>query len=121
MPFDCDHTRRTVWSRFLLRAVHSVWLYRSIKWTLAGLFLVAGILKLRDLRVLALTIDAFGLVPRTAIEPLAVLLPLVEVGAAVGLIFEVRGCLGVITGLIVGFIGVIGLLHDAADNGNRCG
>lgn len=90
-----------------MRLLHSVWLYRSIKSILAGLFIAAGALKLQDLDALALTIGAFGLVPRPAIEPLAILLPVVEVVAAAGLILEVRGCLGVITGLILGFIGAL--------------
>ena len=102
-----DYPQRTDWIRFLRQILHSVWLYRAIRWTLAGLFLMAGIIKLQDPKALALTIDAFGLIPRPVIVLLAVLLPIVEVTAAAGLIFEVRGCLGVITGLIVGFIGVL--------------
>jgi hypothetical protein len=39
----------------------SIWIYRIARFTLAGLFIVAGLIKLQRPEVFAVTIDAFGL------------------------------------------------------------
>jgi uncharacterized membrane protein YphA (DoxX/SURF4 family) len=71
------------------------------------LFLYAGVNKLLEPRSFAIVIDAFGLVPDPLIMPIAVALPILEIGAAVGLLFDVRGSLGALTGLLVFFIVVV--------------
>lgn len=68
---------------------------------------MAGIVKLYDPWALAQTIDAIGILPRECIVPVSLILPVVEVLAAAGLIFDVRGSLSVVTGLILLFIGIL--------------
>lgn len=57
---------------------------------------------------LAVVIDAYGIVPGAWSMPIAVSLAALETLAAVGLLFEVRGALTVITGLLVLFIAILG-------------
>lgn len=56
----------------------------------------------------ALLIQAYGLVPDVLLLPLAVLLPALEVLAGIGLLFDVRGSLGVVTALLILFIAILG-------------
>lgn len=74
---------------------------------LAGLFLSAGIIKLQNPEVFAVTIRAFGILPEAVIDPFSVLLPVVEVAAALGLIFDTRGALFIIGGLLALFIAIL--------------
>ena len=68
----------------------------------------AGIVKLVDPDSFAVIIDAYGLVPENWVIPLAVGLPAFEVLAAGGLLFEVRGSLALISGLLLLFMGILG-------------
>lgn len=90
------------------RVVRSLWLYRLVRLSLAGLFIWAGGMKLADPPAFAVIINDFGLVPGWSILPIAIALPLVEVIAAIGLIFDLRGSLAVITSLLVIFIAILG-------------
>ena len=74
---------------------------------LAALFLSAGIIKLQNPEVFAVTIRAFGILPEAFIDPFSILLPVVEVAAALGLIFDARGALFIISGLLVLFIAIL--------------
>lgn len=85
----------------------SVWTYRAVRLALAGAFLLAGVIKLADPAVLAVTIKAFGILPASWAGPLSVALPVVEVLAALGLLFDLRGSLGVIALLLLVFIAVL--------------
>ena len=86
----------------------AIWPYRLTRWILAGIFVYAGSVKLLDPASLATTIDAYGLVPGDWSMPLAVLLATLETAAAVALIFDVRGALGLITALLFLFIAILG-------------
>ena len=77
-----------------------IWTYRLIRWTLGGVFIYAGSLKLVSPVEFALMIDSFGLVPELLIMPVALLLPIVEVTAGIGLLFDVKGSLSIIAGLL---------------------
>lgn len=70
---------------------------------LGVLFLWAAILKLMDLEVFAATIGAFGLLPKPLVGLAAMILPLIELAAALGLILDARGSLAVIFGLLIMF------------------
>lgn len=83
------------------------WLARVVRWSLGGIFLYAGILKLQDLDAFAVVIHDFGLVPWRWIMPLAVGLSLLEVAAALGLVAGLRGALTTTAGLLLVFIGVL--------------
>lgn len=85
----------------------SLWLYRLVRWTLAVLFIWAGSMKLADPQAFAVIIRDFGLVPEWSVMPIALILPAVEVIAAFGLIFDIRGSLAVITGLMVLFVAIL--------------
>ncbi len=85
----------------------SGWIYRIVRIVYVLLFLYAGINKLLDSRSFAIVIDAFGLVPDPLIMPIAIVLPILEIVAAVGLLFDVHGSLGLVTGLLVFFMAVV--------------
>lgn len=89
-------------------SIKGIWVYRSIRWGLALVFLYAGATKLADPMAFAVIIEAYGLVPDTLLLPLAVALPALEVMAAIGLIFDLRGSLTTIAGLLALFIVVLG-------------
>jgi len=84
------------------------WVYRSLRWGLAFVFLYAGAIKLADPEAFAVIIEAYGLVPDTLLTPLAVALPALEVLAAVGLMLDLRGSLTIIAVLLSIFIAVLG-------------
>jgi len=85
-----------------------IWIYRSLRWGLALVFLYAGVLKLADPEAFAVIIEAYGLVPDELLMPLAVVLPALEVLAAVGLLFDLRGSLAFVALLLLIFIVVLG-------------
>ena len=75
-------------------------LYHPLRLALGCLFVYAGFIKLLDPKTFAHAIAQFDLVPDPVLPLLAVGLPALELLAGAGLIFEVRGSLGVITGLL---------------------
>lgn len=93
--------------RELKDLILSPWTYRLIRVGLAVVFLYAGTNKLLETRSFATIIEAYGLVPIAWIRPISLFLPLLEVLAAFGLIFEVRGSLTVIAGLLLFFMAVL--------------
>lgn len=93
---------------FVAKASSSQLLYRLVRWTLSGLFIWAGALKLADPPAFAVIISDFGLVPAWSVMPLAILLPMVEIAAALGLVFDLRASLAVITALLGLFIAILG-------------
>ncbi|KMY68705.1 hypothetical protein AAU61_03555 [Desulfocarbo indianensis] len=89
--------------RVISQALVSIWSYRLVRVTLGALFIWAAVVKLMDPEVFAVTIDGFGLLPKPLVGLAALGLPILELAAAVGLILDTRGCLAVITGLLVMF------------------
>lgn len=85
----------------------TVWTYRVVRWVLAGMFLAAGVIKLSDVDTFASVIAAFGLAPKPLVPFIALGLPVLEILAALGLVFDVKGALSVLTGLTVFFIFVL--------------
>ena len=83
-----------------IKALTSIWTYRLIRWLLSFVFLYAGATKLADPKAFAALIDAYGIVPDPLLMPVAVGLPLLEVVAAIGLMADVRGSLGIISGFM---------------------
>ncbi len=92
----------------------SPWPYRMIRIGLGVLFVWAGLVKLTDPEGFAELISAYGLVPESLLVPVAIGLPALELVAGLGLIFDVRGSLGVISGLLAMFAFVLwfGILKD---------
>ncbi len=89
------------------KVFHSIWLYRIIRWILAGIFIWAGTVKLLDPDNFAVIIDEFNILPTRYVWPAAYVLPVFEIIAGLGLIFDLWGCLPVITGLMVFFMAVL--------------
>jgi hypothetical protein len=92
------------------------WADRCLRWSLGGLFVVAGALKLAHPQDFALVLEAFGLLPDDLIRVVAVALPVVEVLAGAGLVGNLRGSLGALAALLAVFMGVLGYaLHLGLD------
>lgn len=87
----------------LSQALVSVWSYRAVRLVLGVLFIWAAALKLMNLEVFAVTINAFGLLPKPLVGLAALILPLIELAAGLGLILDARGSLAVIAGLLIMF------------------
>jgi uncharacterized membrane protein YphA (DoxX/SURF4 family) len=81
---------------------------------LAAIFILSGLLKLKDPGAFAHAIAQYDLVPGGVIPLLAIGLPVVEILAGVGLLFDLKGSLTVISGLMLFFIIILGyaILHD---------
>jgi uncharacterized membrane protein YphA (DoxX/SURF4 family) len=87
----------------LPQAMVSIWSYRAVRLALGVLFIWAAALKLMDLEIFAVTIGAFGLLPKPLVGLAALLLPLIELAAGLGLILDARGSLAVMAGLLIMF------------------
>jgi uncharacterized membrane protein YphA (DoxX/SURF4 family) len=105
--FDFLRSRQPLERKDLREIILSDWIYRIVRVVYVVLFFYAGVNKLLNPRAFATVIDAFGLVPDMLIMPIAVALPVLEIVAAAGLLFDVRGSLGLVTGLLVFFMAVV--------------
>lgn len=85
----------------------SPWPYRLIRFCLGAIFVFSGIVKLIDPKKFARTISEFDLVPELLLAPVAIGLPSIELLAGLGLIFDIRGSLTAIFGLLIMFIFVL--------------
>ena len=74
---------------------------------LAGIFLWSGIAKLLAPASFAVIIEAFGLIPESWAMPVALVLPALEVFAAVGLLLDIRGSLAIVSGMLVLFMAIL--------------
>jgi len=83
-------------------------LYHALRLGLAVIFILAGLLKLRDPGAFAHAIAQYDLVPIGVIPVLAIGLPAVELLAGLGLMLDLKGSLAVIAGLMLFFVGVLG-------------
>lgn len=100
----------------VIAALSSPWSYMAVRTVLGLMFLVAGVIKLGDPQQFAVVIDAFGLVPRGVVMPIAYVMPVIEVVAGLGLVFDVRASLSTITVLTLFFVAVLGYgLHLGLD------
>lgn len=79
-----------------------------LRWTLGGLFLWAGLIKLSDPRAFARSIDAFGLVPEPLLPPVAIVLPIVEILVGLAVLRRWRGGLPAMASLLLLFMAVLG-------------
>ncbi len=58
--------------------------------------------------IFSVLIDAYGIIPEGLLIPVAIGLPLLEVIAGIGLLFDIRGSLALTIGLLVLFMMVLG-------------
>jgi uncharacterized membrane protein YphA (DoxX/SURF4 family) len=84
------------------------WLYHALRLGLACIFIYAGFIKLLDPRAFAHAIAQYDLIFEGLLPLVAVGLPALELLAGVGLIFEVRGSLTLITFLLLIFLVILG-------------
>ncbi|MCB2170858.1 MAG: DoxX family protein [Deltaproteobacteria bacterium] len=96
------------WTWHILHRVEGIWLYRGVRWGLSLVFLYAGLVKLADPASFVVIIEAYGLVPEGLLMPIAVVLPTLEVLAAIGLMVDLRGSLTLMAVLMAIFIAVLG-------------
>ncbi len=82
-------------------------LYTAVRLVLAGLFVWAGIVKLSDPRVFAVTIEAFGIAPKWLIGPASHWLPVAEIALGLALALDVLGSLAGISGLLLFFVAIL--------------
>ena len=85
----------------------SLWFYRIIRVSLAIVFLWSGVSKLFAPESFAVVIGAYGIIPESWNLPVSILLPALEVILATGLLFDIRGTLTGITGLLVLFMAIL--------------
>ncbi|MCX5855766.1 MAG: DoxX family protein [Deltaproteobacteria bacterium] len=86
----------------------SPWPYRILRFSLAAMFIYGGVMKLIDPKSFARVISSYDIVPE-------MLLPfVVETVAGIALLFDIRGSLAVISGLLGLFVFVLGygILND---------
>jgi uncharacterized membrane protein YphA (DoxX/SURF4 family) len=88
--------------------LQSRWPDRVIRGILAFLFIYGGGLKLTDPKAFAATLSHYGLMPEMLLPVVAIGLPAMEVAAGAALLFNVRGGLTAITGLLLLFVAVLG-------------
>ncbi|CCH49672.1 MauE/DoxX family redox-associated membrane protein [Pseudodesulfovibrio piezophilus] len=91
----------------MLKVVSSKPLYIVLRVLLGGVFVYAGILKLADPAAFAQAIDGYGLVSWRMANLISRSLPVLEILSGIGLIFDVRGSLGMIVAQLLGFMGVL--------------
>ena len=82
-------------------------LYLGLRLALGLVFIYAGAVKLMEPRAFALVLSRYDLVPDFLLATAALGLPALEVLAGLGLCLDLRGSLGVITGLLLVFLAVL--------------
>ena len=82
-------------------------IYRGVRYFLAAVFLWSGITKLLDPVSFGILIDAYGLIPKSWVIPAAILLSSLEIISGAGLIPDIHGSLGIITGMMILFIAIL--------------
>jgi len=92
----------------------SPWFNLLLRFVIGGVFVYAGFIKLMDPQSFAKVISRYDLIPEVLLAPVAVGLPLLELLAGLGLLFNIRGSLSVIFGILVLFVFVLwyGILND---------
>ncbi len=88
--------------------LHARWTDGAIRGILAFLFIYGGSLKLMGPKAFASTLSQYDLIPGMLLPVVAIGLPAVEVAAGAALLFNARGGLAVITGLLILFVAVLG-------------
>jgi len=90
--------------------------YRLCCWTLGIVFIYAGVTKLFDPKIFATLMDAYGIVPDILLMPAAVFLPVLEIAAGIGILFDIKGSLTIILGLLILFLVILGYgIHIGLD------
>ena len=96
------------------KMIASPWFNLLLRFVIGGVFVYAGFIKLMDPKSFAKVISQYDLIPEMLLAPSAIGLPLLELLAGLGLIFNIRGSLSVIFGMLVLFVFFLwyGILND---------
>ncbi|MEN6318335.1 MAG: MauE/DoxX family redox-associated membrane protein [Syntrophaceae bacterium] len=88
--------------------------YRIVRFGVGALFIYGGVIKLFDPKGFARIISTYDIVPDVLLPFVAIGLPLIETVAGIALLFDIRGSLAVISGLLGLFVFVLGygVLND---------
>lgn len=70
------------------KKIKLLWVDRLCRWGISAFFLAAAVPKLFDVAGFAAVIDAYSILPEPFLVPMAVILPIVEIGLAVGLLWN---------------------------------
>ena len=99
---------------YVNQVIRSSWFSLLLRCIIGGVFVYAGFVKLIDPKSFAHSISQYNLIPEVLLAPVAIGLPLLEFLAGLGLIFNIRGSLSVILGMLVMFVFVLwyGILTD---------
>ena len=80
----------------------------AVRLALALVYIIAGTGKLLDVRGFAELVNLYGIVPLELLPVVALLLPIAEVGAGIGLLFRQQWALNAITAMTVLFMVILG-------------
>jgi uncharacterized protein YjeT (DUF2065 family) len=96
------------------KILFSLWHYRIIRISLGMVFVIAGIPKLFDPKAFAKAVSMYEIVPEQILPLVAIVVPITEVLAGIGLIFNIKGSLSLIAGLLLVFLAILsyGVLND---------
>jgi uncharacterized membrane protein YphA (DoxX/SURF4 family) len=85
----------------------NLWAYRILRIIIGGVFIYSGAIKVIDVKGFARMVSQYDLVTDTFLAPVAYGLPVLELLAGIGLIFEIPWALTAISGMLIMFIGVL--------------
>jgi uncharacterized membrane protein YphA (DoxX/SURF4 family) len=85
----------------------SLWCDRLIRFIIGSLFIVTGVMKLRDPEAFSVVINAFGIVPSPVTDILAIVLPIIEIIAGLGLVIDFPFSLQGVSALLIVFMGIL--------------
>jgi uncharacterized membrane protein YphA (DoxX/SURF4 family) len=98
----------------MLKILFSLWPYRIIRIALGIVFVSSGIPKLFDPKAFAKAVSMYEVVPEQVLPLVAIVVPITEVLAGIGLILNIKGFLSLIAGLLAVFLAILsyGVLND---------
>jgi uncharacterized membrane protein YphA (DoxX/SURF4 family) len=79
----------------------------AIRLVLGVMFILAGVMKLKDPAAFGVIIKAFGILPEAWVATVSIILPLLEVIAGIGLLFDIALSLHTIAILMAVFIAIL--------------
>lgn len=92
---------------FLKEKIFSPAIYLTLRSALGGIFILSGSLKLMDTDNFARILYEYGILIDPLIIPASIGIPILEIIAGLGLIFNIKYCLELITAMLLVFIGVL--------------
>jgi uncharacterized membrane protein YphA (DoxX/SURF4 family) len=96
------------------KILFALWPYRIFRIALGIIFISAGLPKLIDPKAFAKAVSMYEILPEQVLPIVAIVIPITEVLAGIGLILNIKGSLTVIAGLLAMFVTVLsyGILNN---------